>query len=286
MIAVISHDAGGAELLSSWILHNPSNKYIYALSGPAKKIFLKKIKIKKFYSLRSAIKISSKVYCSTGSILERKALVISIKYQKKIIAFLDHWVNYKERFLYFKKNYLPNEIWVFDNYAYKLAKKIFKIPIKKKKNYYLYDLKIKFKKIINSSKNNKSYILYTCDPDIFHFKKHFKNTLKKYNEKKLIEYFLKNSFYKNKKIIFRLHPSQLNKVNYWKKYYKNISLGDNNIIFSYKNSLLSDLARAESIIGSFSYALVVALTLKKKVFSFDLLKKDKISLPYKKIIYI
>ena len=42
MIGVISHDAGGAEVLSSWIKENPDN-YSLLLGGPAKEIFQKKL---------------------------------------------------------------------------------------------------------------------------------------------------------------------------------------------------------------------------------------------------
>ena len=66
---------------------------------------------------------------------------------KKLIAYLDHWVNYRERFIYKKKIIQPNEIWVSDHFALNAAKKIFKkIPIKLKKNYYYYFLKNKIKK--------------------------------------------------------------------------------------------------------------------------------------------
>ena len=35
MITIVSKDAGGAEILSSWVKNNPGN-YRYYLSGPAK----------------------------------------------------------------------------------------------------------------------------------------------------------------------------------------------------------------------------------------------------------
>ena len=42
-VLLIAHDAGGAELILSWILTNKRD-FIVSLSGPAKKIFSKKIK--------------------------------------------------------------------------------------------------------------------------------------------------------------------------------------------------------------------------------------------------
>lgn len=38
MIAIVSHDAGGAEILSSWVRHQ-SERYLLVLDGPAKTIF-------------------------------------------------------------------------------------------------------------------------------------------------------------------------------------------------------------------------------------------------------
>ena len=59
---------------------------------------------------------------------------------------LDHWNNYQERFNY-KKMILPDEIWVTDKYAYKLAIKNFKDIRVTQKNYYELNLLKNLKKI-------------------------------------------------------------------------------------------------------------------------------------------
>ena len=47
---IVSHDAGGAEILSSWC-KSENHNFIFILDGPAKKnILLKIIRIYKFYS--------------------------------------------------------------------------------------------------------------------------------------------------------------------------------------------------------------------------------------------
>ncbi|MBT6671689.1 MAG: hypothetical protein HOB13_03115, partial [Lentimicrobiaceae bacterium] len=43
MIGIISHDAGGAEILSSYVLHQKNLKFSYALEGPAINIFEQKL---------------------------------------------------------------------------------------------------------------------------------------------------------------------------------------------------------------------------------------------------
>ena len=63
--------------------------------------------------------------CSTGtsSDYEKKAMLLARKYNKKVITYLDHWVEYRERFMIRNKIFRPDEIWVSDKYAFKIAKK-------------------------------------------------------------------------------------------------------------------------------------------------------------------
>ena len=134
MITIASRDAGGAEILSSWVLNNPG-KYRYYLSGPAIKIFKSKIRKIKISNLRQCINFSDTILSSTGtSSFEIKAINKFKQSDKKAIAYLDHWFNYKQRFLINGKFIKVDEVWVNDDQAYKEAKKYFKnIIIKKKK---------------------------------------------------------------------------------------------------------------------------------------------------------
>ena len=56
MITVVSHDAGGAELISSWILRNNMN-FIPVLDGPAIKIFDRKFDKINLVNLKDALLI-------------------------------------------------------------------------------------------------------------------------------------------------------------------------------------------------------------------------------------
>ena len=138
MICVSSNDAGGAEILSAW-LKNQNKKYILNLSGPALKIFKKKLKFKKNY--KKIEKYSKKITkIITGTSKSSMQEINAIKYAKKnkifVISVIDHWINYKKRFFRNNKIFFPDELWVTDNYAYKIAKNKFNLPIKKIKNYY------------------------------------------------------------------------------------------------------------------------------------------------------
>ena len=48
-----------------------------------------------------------------------KVILKSEKQGKKVISFLDHWVNYQERFTRNNNKYLPDEIWVGEIYFLK-----------------------------------------------------------------------------------------------------------------------------------------------------------------------
>ena len=131
MIAIISHDAGGAELLSSYV-KNVKNKYFFCLSGPAIKIFRKKLHKFTNRKLSFCLKKCNEIVASTGETnFEIKAIKRFKAHEKKTTAVLDHWSKYKKRFL-FKKNYIfPNEIWASDNISYNASLKIFKMESSK-----------------------------------------------------------------------------------------------------------------------------------------------------------
>ena len=69
------------------------------------------------------------ILCGTSweSDLERKAIEYSRHSKKKSVVFLEHWVNYKERFILDNVEYFPDELWVGDKYAEDLANEIRKL---------------------------------------------------------------------------------------------------------------------------------------------------------------
>ena len=71
----------------------------------------------------------------TGTSIENKLELENINAAKKLgiytVTFLDHWTNYKKRFLIKKKIILPNEIIYFDKTSFLLNKIFYKNIIKK-----------------------------------------------------------------------------------------------------------------------------------------------------------
>ena len=246
MITISSKDAGGAEILSSWVLNNPG-KYKYYLSGPAIKIFKSKIKKLKISNLSQCIDFSDTILSSTGtSSFEIKAINKFKQSNKKTIAYLDHWFNYKQRFLINGRFIKVDEIWVNDDQAFKEAKKYFSDTIiKRKKNYFLIDLI----KETQNCKKKKNSVLYLADS-----KKNLKN--KKNIELSIFKSFLKNIYFKkyfkkNIKLIIRVHPNE--DPNKYKKIIKR-----NNLIEISKEKLPIDISQSLYIYGNNSMVLYLA----------------------------
>ena len=151
-VAVVCHDAGGSEIISSWIMKNLNN-YSFYLQGPAKKIFKDKINATSEKSLNSVISNCDWLLCGTSwqSELEKKAIQIAKNSNIKSISYIDHWVNYEERFIYNDNILLPDEIWVADKEALEIATKIFlNTEIKLIENEYLKSIQKEVEKIISS----------------------------------------------------------------------------------------------------------------------------------------
>ncbi len=277
MFSIISKDAGGAELACSFAL-NQKEKFCLALSGPAIKIFKKKFNKIKIISKSEAIKKSDWVLCSTGTSgnFEKDGIILAKKNKKKVVALLDHWVEYRSRFIKKKKLFIPDEIWVTDNYALKIIKKEnFKTKIVLKKNLYLKEFKNKAKLFIN--KKNKSvgkniiFLSEWVNP----------NHKKNYNAEQCIKFFLNNtSALKSKinKITIRFHPGEKIKKLKWLKSYSN------KILISKNKDVFDDILQHDIIVGINTVALVLGLIAKKKVISCIPSKMEKCDLPHKGII--
>tara|TARA_B100000029_G_scaffold476947_1_gene521533 strand:- start:27245 stop:28135 length:891 start_codon:yes stop_codon:yes gene_type:complete len=248
-IVVFSHDAGGAQQLSSYLHYKKIFKVYGICSGPAIKIFKeKKIRVSK-KNITELIKLGNIFLTTTSwkSNLEKKAMEKLFQKNKKFVTFIDHWVHFRKRF---NKKYLPNEIWSFDKISYLKCKKIFKnVKIKLNKNFftiYALDRIAKYKK----NENYKFNYLYLTEPLSEVNLKFYKKKIK-YNELDALNFFLEKCKHKKIKITIRVHPNENErKYKLIKNKYKNLkinfdknsnvykSFASNYNIVSYQSSLL------------------------------------------------
>lgn len=268
---IISNDAGASNLIYYWYIAK-KKKYIFSfnLNGPAKKIFKKKNK-----------KLNSKIDCIiTGTGKRKHKYIEAIKYGKrnniKTISFLDHYVNYKSRFVYKKKEILPDEIWTFDNVSFSIAKKIFKdTKIKNIKNFYLEFVKKKLK--IYKKLKIKNYLtaLFVSEPSLI------SSSLNKHLAFNIFNFL--NKYNKKIKLILRLHPSEKKSPLIYllsNKFKNNKNI---KVVIDKNLSILKSLNASDIVVGGETYAMVLALYLKKKVFTFLPIKNHQFNLPFVKI---
>ena len=232
MFAIISHDAGGAEILSSYVDQNDI-ACIYVLDGPAIKIFKKKLGEIEIICLEEAIQKATSILCSTSwqSDIEFNAIKMACSMGKRSIAFLDHWVNYSERFTRSGEICLPDEIWVGDVMAENIARQLFPntkvslidIPYI---NHIRKELAVvNFKRIHTSDSIN---VLYICEPVSEHGLYSFGNERQwGYTEEDALRHFLVNIKALGlaiNRVLIRPHPSETEGKYNWVQQEFNLSI--------------------------------------------------------------
>ena len=267
-VGVCCHDAGAAEIISSYVMQK--NIFpLYCLSGPAIKVFERKIGTIDNIPLLDIVKNSDWLLCGTSwkSDLEWNVIKEAKKQQKKIIVFLDHWVNYRERFIRNNEECLPDEIWVGDHYAEKIAKDNFlNVKIKLIENPYLLDIKEQLLRLGKSRVESNSF-LYVCEPIREHaYFQHGDERYWGYTEEEALRYFLTNinEISKVKRlVVIRPHPSEdFNKYDWVFDEFNHKGIKLDN-----KKTLLGQRLESDIVVGCESMAMVVAILAEKEVIS-------------------
>jgi hypothetical protein len=302
-IFVVSCEAGGAEIISSLLRRNPDGNYCFCLEGPAEKILQGKLGELKTAHLDYIKNMCSDDLLLTGTSwipsLERDAIKLARENKLPSASIIDHYTHYQERFLPKElwgnipsnwTDFLPDNVFVCDEYAYELAlKKGFpEKKLKRMDNPYFQDLNEEIKSLRKEKEADGTFkLLYLSepihddlvatygDPDYWG-----------YDEFDLAEYLVESvnkNLCSGKKIEarFRLHPNE--KKDKYDKYIKEC----NAMSRSENADLLEDLAWSDAILGGESIALIIALNAGKPVYSFlPKSSKKPCALPHKEIMRI
>lgn len=267
---VVSHDSGGAQVLSSWVVRQEDvSRFIFSVQGPALEIFSEKIETFQNLEIDNAISTANSIITTTSwaSEIEMSALkrFKDLKISNSVVL-LDHWTNYRERFIYKDLLILPDEIWVTDHFASELAIKTFpKIPVSRIHNYYLEEV---IKKVNDLQVNSlgdefkaKLEILFVGENVSTNCERtHGDANFYGYTEQESFVYFLEriNKFGDMQNIVLtiRPHPSETAE-----KYISLIpvSLKTKLNYFVSKNSLEIDLANSDLVVGMSSFALYISV---------------------------
>lgn len=269
-IAIVCHDAGGAEILSSYVKQQ-GIKPFFCIDGPAVSIFERKFGTLKVDCLEQVIDQVELFLCGTSwqSELEWHAIELARTKGKKSIAFLDHWVNYRERFIRNGVEHLPDEIWVGDSYAKIIAEKIFpelKITFVENPSFSDIhdDISILAKNISPSSTGLT--VLFVSDNLAESMMKQYGNERHwGYTDNDTLEYLLQHLDILSEpvnKIIIRPHPSESANNFKWVKSTKNFS-----VEIGGEKTLLEEIATSDVVVGAESMAMVIALIAGKRVIS-------------------
>ena len=237
------------------------------LSGPAVDIYRRKLGITNYSSMDDLPQNTDLLLVSTGWSTDNEYNMMKIAKNRQIpiIAVLDHWFGYKERFTRFGETNYPNQILVFDNLAAITAKTVFpETQILIDTNYYIKDSIDKFNEI-NSDKtiSHKIYdFLFLCEPrSLADLRPHHE----KYSDFDSLVYFfdvLKSFGLEKKKILLRPHPSEESD-----KYLGKIPREFEQVRIDRSGDLPLAIALSSCVVGCNTMGMVVALEAGRNVFS-------------------
>ena len=270
MLCVVAHDAGGAEIISSHI-RRKGLVCRYVLAGPAQKVFERKLGPLERTALEDGLRHSDRLLCGTSwqSDLEWCALGIARDQGKPSIAFLDHWVNYRERFVRNGETRLPDEIWVGDVLARDMAREIFPgLPVRHVDNPYFEDLRRELVLLPRSVRVNPkaAQILYVCEPLREHALRQYGDERHwGYTEEDALRYFLTHLDALGtpvERVVVRPHPAESPDKYAWAE-----QKFDLPIIRGGDRPLFEEIVDSDWVVGCESMAMVVGLLAGKRVLS-------------------
>lgn len=269
MIGICCHDAGGADLLARYIKTHPDD-YLFCLDGPATDIFKHHVDHNlKLVNTDLLLEQASSFICGSSwqSDIELKLIQQAKRLTKPTTVMLDHWVNFNERFIRENEATYPDQIWVTNNQALKIAKETLPkfIPLTLVENQLLKDTQKTFASYPRRSVPQPLRVLYVTEPTSTHASKQHNDpnyfgytefdalttSARFLNESPVIE-----------SIVLRTHPAEANN-----KYNHIFTLFNKQPSLSINRSLEDDIKNADVVIGATTMAMVTALYAGRWVFS-------------------
>jgi hypothetical protein len=288
-----AHDAGGAEVLSAWAAIHPENSYRYCLQGPATGIFARNLGALENIPLNGVADMMDVdppglilTATSWSSDVEMEIRRLGSARGIRTAAYLDHWVNYRERFGYPGAwlETLPDEIWCPDSESLEICRRQ-NFPSSRlllKGNAYLEDLGRRMAE--SGEAEEPDTVLYVCEPVGAHMLAAHGNARHKgYDEYEAMSHFFAAALAWQptpRKVVIRPHPSEARgKYESFLTAYRKLI----EIETSSGTSLLTDVAKAKTVVGCESMAMVVALKAGKEVFTSIPPQGEPCSLPFREI---
>jgi hypothetical protein len=266
-LAIAAHDAGAANHIIAWLKDLPNdqvNQIDACVAGPALSLWLKAFPDSKISTIPDSLSDAKLLISGTGwqSSLEHEARKLARNLGIKSVAVIDHWTNYRDRFIRDREKVLPDEIWVTDAYAKKLAENHFpRLPIVQLPNLYLEsivaEVHLQEASVIKSAATR---LLYVLEPI-----RQVWGTGDQLGEFQALDFFIKNINLlvvgEHLLIKLRPHPSDsIGKYSQWIESQKNLDISLDNSL-----TLAESIAWSDIVVGCQTYAMVVALAAGRRV---------------------
>jgi len=256
-IAVVAHDAGAANLILAWLIvwKLPVRAF---MQGPARHLWEVAFPDKPLcHSLDEAIDGANTLISGTGwaSTLEHDARTNAKARGLRVVAVLDHWVNYRSRFEHASGALWPDEFWVADEFAMCIARATLPaLPIRQFENMYL---KSQVSRIVAGPGDGS--LLYVLEPILERWGR------KQPGEFQALNYALSQ--------VDRLHPQGVSHImlrphpsERAAKYAHCLDF-DPRIRLDQSLDIAQALSNCDVVVGVESFALTVALAAGRPVFS-------------------
>lgn len=249
-ILISAHDLGGANQL----LYSPMGSTVYySLTGPARQVAENLRLVNQVQPVGIDLSRFNKVIVSSNVdfqysdqlLLDAKKLGITT------VGYLDHWVNFKNRW-----STSPDKVVVTDIMAFWNAFLVFGFKVRLHRNYYVKFLKAKFSVIQEEVESSQA--LFIVQPKVFTYE-HEKSGLKCVCGS--VDRFL--NFYSVNRITIRDHfnTSSESCIQALTTTYPHLNIFSSN----WDEPLENDIFRSKYVIGYDSYALYIARKLGKHV---------------------
>jgi hypothetical protein len=283
-LLVACHDAGGAEIVSSWLRRRPDADAVPCLlKGPALRVFARKLgpDLRTVTALPPLDPIDL-VLCgsSADDPLERRVVRAARAAGVRSAVWLDHWVNYAGRFVLDGELVLPDEVWVADEHAQRLAAETLPgVGLRLCGNPYLEDAAAEIH-ALEGSRGGGERILYVTQPTTVAARMATGDPLGwGYDERDALAGYLEQ-IAGVEAVRIRLHPAETAD-----KYASVLDAFVDRLPLelSRGGSLVEDCAWADTVAGCDTMAMVVALAAGRRVVSVIPPGGQPLSLPFEEI---
>jgi hypothetical protein len=276
MLCIASHDAGGAEVLASWVARRKEPCHLL-LAGPALSVFERRLgQAVTTIEMEQALRECKHFLTGSSwqSDLEWQVIRAARAQRKHVVTFLDHWGHYRERFIRHGEECLPDAVWTGDEEAYALATKLFpELTVNLVANPYFDDVRnsiAEFAAAADSDHTAGLRILFVCEPLSEHGRQEFGDPLHwGYTEFDALRHFFSQLSLLGSPVseaVIRPHPSE-RPGKYDALACELQDVAGIQVSVGGANPLLQEIIQSDVVAGCESMAMVVGLIAGRRVVS-------------------